>query len=125
MKLNTLRQRVRLQCARAVRDLRRRPYGKVMEAVGLDTRNPHHRRLFFTALQANAAEDHSHHRPLSAVAVVQARTGLPGAGFFRQAAELDRFDGRDERAFTENEWVKYVAYVLGQPPASGARRKAA
>ena len=124
MKLSTLPARVRQLCAKAAQQLRRMTYAAGMQAVRLDYRNPHHRKQFFAALQQNTAEDAAAEQPLSAVAMVRSRTGLPGPGFYKQARDLACLKGKTPRAeetFALEQWTALVAQVRSARNAAAAK----
>ncbi len=69
-------------------------------------------RLADAALCENMRDDVREGRPLSAVAVRQALSGLPGDEFYTQVWELGRFTGeQDAQGFVSDEWQAYCEHV--------------
>ena len=106
------RNRVREECVKAALSGNPTTYEPVATTVigDADRGSEDHRfiRLVIAALTENMRDDAKAGRPLSAVAVRVAGTGVPGEEFFTQCWELGRFHG-DQTAeeFVENEWNRF------------------
>lgn len=76
-------------------------------------------RELFEDLNQSMVEDFEHSRPFLAALIISGKTGIPGAGFYKKAAELGRFkgaiEGIDARSFAELEANKAIEYWCSNP----------
>lgn len=111
--------RVREECVKAALSGNPTTYEPVATAViGDADRGSEDRRsirLVIAALTENMRDDAKAGRPLSAVAVRVAGTGVPGVPgeeFFTRCWELGRFHGdQSAEEFVKNEWDRFQLYV--------------
>ena len=93
---------LRMACEEIILSSRRESYGVFARRFGL-----HHwldREQITAALTFNMIEDVWMEQPLTSVAVVRLKDGLPDPGFFEAAAKLRRYSGSDQCQYVEREW---------------------
>ena len=106
LSVEALRQELR-KAARAGRLV---CYGEIASLLGMDVRSPQRRGKLARLLKEVCALEVGEGRPMLGSLVVRKDTGMPGAGFFRGAADLGVFSGEsgdDKRSF----WTAEVRRV--------------
>ena len=85
-------------------------YSKVAQRAGIDTNSDGWNWRIRDTLDTISRREHRKGRPLLSGVVVNKKTGMPGAGFFKLAKDLGLYDGDDDLEYWSKELHRVYAY---------------